>query len=78
MAAITLSRKKPEGLQMKIPRSVLTVTESLNKSDIRKWLVLLLAISEGGLYKASQTFDKKELKKITKINKDLKKIQDEY
>merc|ERR1712142_908463 len=75
MAAITLSRKKPEGLKMKIPTSVLT--QSLNKNEIRKRLSFLLTLSQV-LYHKSKTFDQLEQKKITKMHKDLIKIVDEF
>merc|ERR1712142_1119892 len=54
MAAIILSRKKPEGLKLKIPTSVLTQT--LNKNEIQKRLSFLLTLSQV-LYHKGKTFE---------------------
>jgi len=74
MSAITLSRKKPESLKMRIPACHLT---GLNKTEIQKRLCFLLTISQV-LFHKSNTFNDLQHKKINKMHKDLVKIVAEF
>jgi len=70
VSAISLTKKKPEGMKMKIPAGPI---QGLSKADVKKRLSYLLTISKVLFYK-SKDFEKLETKKISKMHKDLLKI----
>merc|ERR1712215_245305 len=70
VSAISLTKKKPEGMKMKIPAGPI---QGLSKADVKKRLFYLLTISKVLFYK-SKDFEKLETKKISKMHKDLLKI----
>ena len=74
VSAITLTKKKPEGLKMKMPSGSI---QGLSKTEIKQRLSYLLTISQV-LFHKSHSFDKLDQKKVFKMHKDLIKIVGEY
>ena len=72
--AISITKKKPEGLKMKVPVGTL---QGLSKAEIKKRLSFLLTISQV-LFHKSKTFDLADDKKVSKMNRDLTKIVMEF
>ena len=74
VSAITLNKKKPEGLMIKIPSGSI---QGLSKTEIKQRLSYLLTISQV-LFHKSHSFDQLDQKKFVKMHKDLIKIVGEY
>ena len=74
VSAITLTKKKPEGLKIKMPSGSI---QGLGKTEIKQRLSYLLTISQV-LFHKSHSFDKLDQKKVAKMHKDLIKIVGEY
>ena len=74
VSAITLTKKKPDGLKMKMPSGSI---QGLSKTEIKQRLSYLLTISQV-LFHKSHSFDKVDQKKVAKMHKDLIKIVGEY
>jgi len=74
MSAISLTKKKPEGLKIKIPPANV---QNLTKSETRRRLSFLLTISQVLFYK-SKSFAKLDEKKLSKMQRDLLKIVGDF
>ena len=74
VSAITLSKKKPEGMKMKMPSGSI---QDLSRIEVKKRLSFLLTISQV-LFHKSKDFDQVDDKKVSKMQKDLVKIVGEY
>jgi len=70
VSAISLTKKKPEGMKMKVPTGPI---KRLSKTNVKKRLSYHLTISQVLFYK-SKDFEKVVVKKISKMHKDLLKI----
>jgi hypothetical protein len=73
-SAISLTKKKPAGLKMKIPGGS---SQGLSWVNVKKRLNFLLFISQE-LYHRSKSFQEVECKKVAKMHKDLLKIVADY
>jgi len=74
MSAISLTKKKPDGLKIKIPPASV---QNLTKTETRRRLSFLLTISQVLFYK-SKSFAKLDEKKMSKMQRDLLKIVGDY
>ena len=74
VSAITLAKKKPEGMKMKMPSGSI---QGLSRIEVKKRLSFLLTISQVLFYK-SKDFTQVDDKKVSKMQKDLVKIVGEY
>eukprot|EP00091_Calanus_sinicus_P003753 TRINITY_DN1392_c0_g1_i4.p1 TRINITY_DN1392_c0_g1~~TRINITY_DN1392_c0_g1_i4.p1 ORF type:complete len:217 (-),score=101.71 TRINITY_DN1392_c0_g1_i4:67-717(-) len=74
VSAITLAKKKPEGMKIKMPGAPI---QGLDRMEVKKRLSFLLTISQV-LFHKSKAFDQLDGKKVSKMQKDLVKIVGEY
>ena len=74
VSAITLAKKKPEGMKMKMPSGSI---QGLSRIEVKKRLSFLLTISQV-LFHKSKDFTQVDDKKVSKMQKDLVKIVGEY
>ena len=74
VSAITLTRKKPEGLKMKMPSGAI---HGLDKTEVKRRLSFLLTMSQV-LFHKSNSFNELDQKKLSKMQKDLINIIEEY
>ena len=70
VSAITLTKRKPEGLKMKMPSGSI---QDLSKTEIKQRLSYLLTISQV-LFHKSHSFVKLDQKKVARMHKDFIKI----